>query len=375
VAAFDVIVVGGGAIGAACGRELASAGRRVLILDPGGDMGQAWRAAGGMLAPQIEGDGNDPLFRFGVAARDHYASLAGTLRDTTGIDIDLWRGGIARVASDEVEARVLQAKVAWQQQEGHASEWLEPDQVRRRWPWLGFNLGMLWAPSDGALDPQHLVRALLADAHRLGAEIVTDRVIRIQESNSRVKGVSGKTKQYAAGEVVLAAGAWSGLIGGLPRPLPVHPVRGQMAALPWPAGVDRAIVYHKDCYILARGDEAILGSTMEYVGFRPEVTSAGLAKIFAAAMSLSPGLLRARVLRTWAGLRPMTPDGLPIIGADPELEGLWYATGHGRNGILLAGLTGVLVGQLLGGDLPSIDLSAFMAQRFGTSASDDVAGI
>jgi glycine oxidase len=137
-----------------------------------------------------------------------------------------------------------------------------------------------------------------------------------------------------------------------------------MAALPWPASVPRTIIYHKDCYVLARGGEAIVGSTMERVGFQPEVTAAGLAQIFAATVLLYPGLIRAKVRRTWAGFRPMTPDGLPIIGAEPRLDGLWYATGHGRNGILLAGITGVLIRQLLQGERPSADLSGFAPDRF-----------
>jgi len=137
-----------------------------------------------------------------------------------------------------------------------------------------------------------------------------------------------------------------------------------MAALPWPANVPRTILYHKDCYLLARGGEAIIGSTMEHVGFRAEVTSAGLARIFAAVAVLCPGLIRSKVKRTWAGLRPMTPDGLPIIGAEPQLGGLWYATGHGRNGILLAAITGVLLRQLVDREAPSVGLQAFVADRF-----------
>jgi glycine oxidase len=174
----------------------------------------------------------------------------------------------------------------------------------------------------------------------------------------------GEAGSYSAGDVVLAAGAWSGLVEGLPRSIPVRPVRGQMAALPWPADIPRAIVYHKDCYLLARAGEAIIGSTMEDVGFHPEVTSAGLARIFTATMALCPGLVRAKVRRSWAGLRPMTPDGLPIIGGDPLVEGLWYATGHGRNGILLAGITGVLLRQLLDHQPPCVALQPFDVTRF-----------
>lgn len=327
-------------------------------------MGQAWRAAGGMLAPQIEADGNDPLVEFGLAARDYYPQLAAALRETTGLDLGLWQEGIARVAGDDSEAVALKAKVAWQRRQGYACEWLDPGEVRQRWPWLGPTVGALWAPRDGALDPEQLVRALLADAQRAGAAVVQDRVLGIDKSSDRVEGVTGEAGKYFANEVVLAAGAWSGLVRGTPRRIPVEPVRGQMAALPWPAGINRAIVYNKDCYLLARAGEAILGSTMEYVGFQPEVTSAGLAQIFAATLLLCPGLVRAKVRRSWAGLRPVTPDGLPIIGAEPELRGLWYATGHGRNGILLAGLTGVLIRQLIDGEQLAVNLQAFRASRF-----------
>lgn len=366
-AGHDVIVVGGGAIGAACARELAVDGRRVLVIEPGGSMGQAWRAAGGMLAPQIEADATDPLLELGLAAREFYPPLAADLHQKTGIDLGLWREGIARVATDPAEAASLQTKVAWQQRRGYACEWLELAELRHRWPWLGPAVGALWAPHEGALDPDRLVRALLTDAQRRGTSLVRDRVVGIDQGGGRVVGVSGEGAHYLAPDVVLAAGAWSGLISGLPRHLPVEPVRGQMAALPWPAGVPRAIVYNKDCYILARGDEAILGSTMEHVGFQSEVTAGGLARIFAATIALCPGLIRAKLRRSWAGLRPVTPDGLPIIGPDPELPGLWYATGHGRNGILLAGLTGVLLRQLLGGEPPSQDLTAFTPARFATS--------
>ena len=108
--------------------------------------GQAWRAAGGMLAPQIEADGDDPLLELGLAAREHYQALATALQETTGIDMGLWREGIARVASDRAEAGALRSKVAWQQQQGHACDWLDADEVRRRWPWLGPAVGALWAP-------------------------------------------------------------------------------------------------------------------------------------------------------------------------------------------------------------------------------------
>ena len=360
---FDTIVVGGGAIGAASARELTLTGRKVLIVEAGAEMGQAWRAAGGMLAPQIEADGGDPLLAMGLAARDHYDPLAAALQESTGVELGLWRGGIARVATDPADAAGLQAKVAWQQEQGYNSVWLGADELKHRWPWLGPAIGALWAPRDGALDPGRLVEALLADAQRLGASVVYDQIAGVLADRNRIVGVKSATASYTAPDVIIAAGAWSGLIQGLPRPLPVQPVRGQMAAVPWPEGVDRAIVYHKDAYILARGTEAILGSTMEYAGFNPEVTPDGLARIFSTTLALCPGLLRAKVRRSWAGLRPVMPDGLPVIGPDPDLPGLWYATGHGRNGILLAGLTGVIMAQLMNRQEPSHDLQPFAPGR------------
>ncbi|MGH7607285.1 MAG: NAD(P)/FAD-dependent oxidoreductase, partial [Gemmatimonadales bacterium] len=153
-------------------------------------------------------------------------------------------------------------------------------------------------------------------------------------------------------------------IRGLPRALPVAPVRGQMAATAWPAAAARAIIHAGGAYVVARGKEALLGSTMEQTGFDAGVTVEGIAAVRSAAIRLLPALADLPVLRTWAGLRPVTPDGRPILGADPGLRGLWYATGHGRNGVLLAALTGEIIAGSIAGVPIDIELGPFGVSRF-----------
>jgi len=186
---YDVIIVGGGPVGAACARELALAGRSVLVLDPGGEMGQAWRAAAGMLAPQIEAHDDESMLELGLAGRELYPSLATALRETTGLDIGLWREGIAWVAATESEAAELRSTCAWQRQHSHLADWLDAEEVKARWPWIGPTAGAFWAAREGALEPVKLVLALLADAQRMGVDVVQDAVTAIEQRGDRVVGV------------------------------------------------------------------------------------------------------------------------------------------------------------------------------------------
>ncbi len=317
-----------------------------------------------MLAPQIEASEETPLFELGLLARDLYRELAPELREATGLDIGLRQEGIAHLAFDEADAESLLARVSWQRQQGHVVDWLDDEEVATRWPWLRDCRGALWAPEEGAVDAQALVAACLADARRLGAVVVADEVRSIERRGGRVTGVLGR-ERYAAPDVVLAAGAWSGLVDGLPAPMPVAPIRGQMVELARPEGVARGIFYVKHAYALFRDDSVAAGSTMEYAGFDPATTEEGITRILDAATRICP-LLRGRApRRTWAGLRPGSPDGAPLIGGEPALDGLWYATGHGRNGILLAAITGVIIRQLVQRE-PTLleDLSAVDPARF-----------
>jgi len=363
VSAYQVVVIGGGVIGAACARAAAQRGLHTAVLEPGPDPAAASPASAGMLAAQIEPT-DDLMLATCVRGRDLYESLSATLKDTTGIDIAFWRGGIAAVAFDETQAIALRDAAATQRQAGLRCDWLSGDEVRERWPGAASDaFGALFAPEDGVVDPQALTRALLADARRLGANLLPIKGDRITMAADQVSGVVAGGEMVAAERVVVAAGAWSPQLPGLPRPLPVLPVRGQMAATPWPGETPPAILYFDHGYVLTRGSEAVLGSTMEHAGFDCRVTNEGLAQIFRSAVRLLPALGRLPVQRTWAGLRPVTPDGRPLLGADPQVRGLYYATGHGRNGVLLAALTGEALGDLLEKGECELDLAPFRPDR------------
>jgi glycine oxidase len=349
----DVLVVGAGAVGAATARALALAGLRVLVVRPDPLPGEAWSAAAGMLAAQIEASPGDTLFALGVAGRAFYRREAPALLENTGIDVGLTQGGILQVATREADVELFKAKVAWQRQQAEAADFLEPEDVAEGWPWLATGHGAFWAPEDGVLLPDRLVAALLADAERLGARIITDRVQSLWCEHGVLRGVLGERDRYAAGKVVIAAGAWSGRIMNLPRPLSVEPVRGQVLSWPWPIEREPATVYGDHCYLLQRGNELLAGSTMEHAGFDASSTDEASDTIIRRLARLVPTIAATEPTARWAGLRPGTPDGVPIVGAEPRLKGLWYATGHGRNGILLAGITGELIAQsITGQDTP-----------------------
>ncbi len=359
----DVLVVGGGAAGAATARELARGGRRVTLIEPDASVGAAWSAAAGMLAPQIEAPADDDLYDLGIAGRERVAEVAGELA-ADGHDVGLWREGIVRLAQSEAAVGELRARVSWQRQLCHSCDWLDGDEVHARWPWLGPSFGGLYAPREGAVDPVRWVTALRADAVRHGASVVRATAQHLLHEGGRVIGVRTDAGELHGGAVVLAAGAWSATLGGLPRPVAVAPIRGQMASFGWPRDATRTIAYGDQGYVLWRDGEAICGSTMEYAGFDAEVTAAGRQQVLANAVRLLPSLAGETPKRTWAGLRPVTADGLPILGAEPMAPGLWYATGGGRNGILFSAILGLLVLELMDGNPLDLDVQPYSPARF-----------
>src|SRR5574341_92994 len=262
----DVVVIGGGVVGAACARSLALRDLQVTILEPGPEPGAASPASAGMLAAQLETATDDPLLGLTVRARDLYAALAPELADATGIDVHLVRDGVVELAFREEDETRLREVVALQRQAGLPCDWLDQTEVAARLPGLSPDVrGAMLAPEDGALDPQALTRALLADARRRGASLVVEPASGVAISGGAVSGATTPEGLRSAAHVVVAAGCWSPRLEGLPRRLPVEPARGQLVALPWPADTPPAIAYAgHGCYVLARSGEAIAGTTMEH---------------------------------------------------------------------------------------------------------------
>lgn len=362
---FDCIVVGGGIAGAAAARALALAGCRALLVERGDVAGAATPAAAGMLAPQIEAHAGDPLLPLALAAREAYPELVRALGQA-GRTVGFARRGILRVALDDVSARTLERQVAAQLDMGLDAEWWTADHLRRRIPGIAQAArGALFAPNDGSVNNVALGRALLEDAVARGVETeLGSRAEELLAGHGRVSGVRTSRAERHAAAVVLAAGAWTPLLGGLPRPVPVEPVRGQMALVAWPTGAIPTVLFGPEGYVVPREDGAVLGSTMEKAGFDASTTEAGLAQVRRATSAILPALARQPFRRTWAGLRPVSPDALPILGADPDVAGLFYATGFGRNGILLGPLAGEIVRDLVVRGETKWDLTPYSIARF-----------
>ena len=361
-----VAVVGVGAIGGLIGARLARAGASVTLIEAGPKPGTASLAAAGMLAPLAEAGPEDPMLGIAVRARDFYADLAPELLEETGIDIGLQNDGILEVAFTDDEVAGVKKEVTWHRQCGFAAEWLSPTELQELAPGIAPDaLGAAYAAEDGALNPLALLQAFSKSAKEAEVEFIRgEKVQHLVTDGAQITGVRTSEGHRDAEVVLIAGGAWSGQIGGLPRPLSVRPIRGQMAAMTWPDSCREFIVYGAGGYVMPQAGGAIAGSTMENAGFDIAVTESGLDHLRSVVKQLLPALGDVLFNRTWAGLRPCTPDGRPIVGPDPHLSGLWYATGHGRNGILLAGFTGELLAQLFFNEEIELDLAPISPTRF-----------
>ena len=375
----DAIVVGGGLVGCLAARALGRAGLAVRLVERRSDLGvEASTAAAGMLAPQMEAAedllvevpgprAGDAMLDLCLAARDGWAAFARKLESDTGRPVHYRQDGTLVVALTPVEAGRLERSATAQRGRGLRAEFLDGAAARRLEPAVtGDAVAALLLPDDHQVDPLALMEAVEVAARSTpGIHVTTaTRVRAILSEGGRVSGVVTEVGRILTPRVVLAAGAWSGRLGGLPRTLPVRPVKGQMAAVLPDRSPFRRVIGGRGAYCVPRDDgRVVIGATVEERGFDARVSPAEVDALVAMARDLVAGLNGAPVVSRWAGLRPGTLDSLPILGPDPDLDGLVYATGHYRNGILLAPLTAACVAAAVAGGPMPVDLTPFAPNR------------
>jgi glycine oxidase len=366
---IEVAIIGGGVIGLSIARALTRRGvRDVMVIEKHECGREASWAAGGILAPQIEADAADDFFRLACASRDLYPQFAADLQTESGIDVELDTTGTMYVAFSEDEEAELRHRVEWQRSQGLRVEWLTGDEARALEPYLSTSVrfGSRF-PDDYQVNNRKLVEALVKANQRQGVRLITGCAVRkIQIVDDAVTGIQTELGFLSTKKIVVAAGAWSSSIQAeealLPR-LDIEPVRGQMLCFNAP-GFARHVIYSSRGYIIPRRDGRLLaGSTSEHVGFDKRVTEAGVDRIRSMAIEIAPDLENTSIIDSWAGFRPRAPDDLPVLGPVANTKGLFYATGHYRNGILLAPITGELLARAVIGD-PDKALIAFSPQRF-----------
>ena len=368
----EVAIIGGGVIGLAIARALALRGVRDVLLIERGSLGaESSSAAAGMLAPQAEANRAHEFFQLTCQSRDMYPAFAAALLAETGIDIELETTGTLYLAFTEHDEAELQKRYAWQHEAGLPIENLNAAAVRQLEPSINEDVrAALKFPFDTQVENRRLLSALASANERLGVRMETGTAVKsLKIERDRVTGIETSRGFIATGAVVIAGGAWSSLLGAADKALPdlrIKPVRGQMLCFEPQPQIARHVIYSPRGYLVPRRDGRLLaGSTTEHAGFEKQVTAAGVHSILKAALEISPRIAALPLTDSWAGLRPRAGDTLPVLGPCAEIAGVYYATGHYRNGILLAPITGELIAGAVVDRVFPATLEIFSPDRFG----------
>jgi glycine oxidase len=366
----EVIIIGAGVVGLGAAWRLAQRGAVVTVFDKGCAGQGASHAAAGMLAACAEAEpGEEALVALGRLSQSLWPDFAAELEQASGLSVDLRREGTLLLALTADDQKRLHHHLAFQQALGLPLEWISAAEVRRREPHLAAAIaGAIWSPEDHQVDNRKLAAALRVAAERAGATIhehtPVERIIVANGRTSRIALADGS--EIPADVVVLAAGAWSRAIAGLPPALrpPVRPVKGQMIALAMDVPLISHVVWAPGVYLVPRNDgRLLLGATVEEKGFDTALTAGGVLSLLEAAWRALPAIEELPVAEMWVGHRPGSRDDAPILGPGP-VEGLVYATGHHRNGILLAPVTANAVARLVLDGVVDPPIRPFGIDRF-----------
>lgn len=368
----EVLIVGGGIIGLAIARELHKKGVSKITIAERGELGkEASFAAAGMLAPNAETEKKDDFFRFCDESNKLYPNFARGLYDETAIDIELEQSGTIYAAFTDRDVQEIRRRYEWQKNADLAVEFLSAEAVRKLEPFISPDVReALFFPNDWQVENRKILTALRKYAETNQIEIVENAEIKnLLIENEKVGGAETADGKFYAETVVLATGAWTSLIKAENFRLPsVKPIRGQIVSYQTAKRLFQRVIYSPRGYLVPRLSGRILvGATVEDAGFDKGVTAAGTEFLMETALEIAPSLVNLNVAEKWAGLRPFAADGLPVLGAFPEIENLFIATAHYRNGILLAPKTAeILAGKIADGD-ESEYLKAFSPRRLNTA--------
>jgi glycine oxidase len=369
---MDVLIIGGGIIGASIAFRLAQARLKVTVVDRAEPGSEASTAAAGMLAPQGEMVKPKEFSDFCFASRDLYPRFVAEIEELSGEQVGYRRDGSLLVALNEHQESELRELHHAQTRQGLPAEAWESAEVQRRIPGLAPDLRWgLFVPGDHRVDNERLMRALVKSCKRLGVQFETGQAVaKFNLREGHVESVEtasaerGTTAKFSTGSYILSAGCWSGeLAAPLGLKLPLRPCRGHMLELDAPAELP-LVVRAGLHYLVPRAERRVLaGTTAEYAGFDKAVTAEGLRSVLEGAIRLAPRVKDFRFRRAWAGFRPDTTDHLPILGHG-AIENLILATGHFRNGILLAPVTAQVISELLLTGTTSHSLNLYSPARF-----------
>jgi len=367
---YDVVIVGGGIIGGSIALELARRNLRVIVFDRQELMHEASWAAAGMLSPAPDCPAAIPLVPLARASLALYPGFIDAIEESSEISTDYRTGGTLEVLCHGDAERELSTLVALHHGLGLACEPLPLEEAQEMEPALGRNArAAAFLPDEASVNPRSLNAALLDASSMAGAELRPGaNVVSLIKDKKRCAGVkTAAGEAFSAGHIVIAAGCWTSQLPDAAPYAPTRPVRGQMVALRH-AGIPlRRVLRSERGYIVPRDHETpqnlVAGSTLENAGYEKAVTSGGLEEILGAVNELAPSLASAEILDTWSGLRPGTPDQLPVLGPT-DVEGLMIATGHYRNGILLAPVTAKLITDWITEGRTTLNCEDFSPLRF-----------